>query len=115
MITDHKSNKQDRKRGNHMKEKLVNALGALGSVIYFIVTMFIYVLPIVMIGKPFWLDSIFFGVMQFFPSTSIIFWVWGLVSAIKGPQDFFAIIYYVLFVIMFLPFFASIISSFFKK
>ena len=98
-----------------MKEKLLDALGALGGILYFVISAFVYVLPIAMIGKPFFLNLIFFGVMQFFPPASIIFWVWGLICAIGGPQDFFAIIYYILFVVMFLPFFLNIISAFFKK
>ena len=98
-----------------MKEKLLDALGTLGGILYFVISAFVYVLPIAMIGKPFLLNLIFFGVMQFFPPASIIFWVWGLICAIGGPQDFFAIIYYILFVVMFLPFFLNIISAFFKK
>ena len=98
-----------------MKEKLVNALGAFGGILYFVFSTFIFVLPIIMIGKPFWLDAIFFGVMQFFPSTSIIFWIWGFVAALKGPQDIFAIIYYIVFAAMFLPYFFNLIAGIFKK
>lgn len=98
-----------------MKEKLLDALGAVGGIIYLIFSWAVYVLPMVMIGKPFWLNIIFFGIMQFFPSSSVIFWVWGLICAIGGPQDFFAVLYYILFVVMFLPFFLNIISALFKK
>ena len=45
----------------------------------------------------------------------IVFWIWGLVKAIGGKQDVWAIIYYIVSVVVFLPVFGSIISSFFKK
>ena len=97
-----------------MKEKLVNALGSLGMIIWFLGSIVVYILPFVMIGASFWLNLLFFGIVQIFPASSIIFWIWGLVCAIKGVQDIWAIIYYVLFVIMFLPFFLSIILDLFK-
>jgi hypothetical protein len=98
-----------------MKEKLSNALGTMGCIVYYLFSTFVYVLPFIMIGAPFWLDFIFFGILQFFPVASIIFWIWGLVCAIQGTQDVFAIIYYILFVVMFVPFFISIIIDFFKR
>ena len=97
-----------------MKEKLVNALGSLGMIIWFLGSIVVYILPFVMIGASFWLNLLFFGIVQFFPASSVIFWIWGLVCAIKGVQDIWAIIYYVLFVIMFLPFFLSIILDLFR-
>lgn len=98
-----------------MKEKLLNALGTFGGILWFIVSAIIYVLPFVMIGESFWLNLLLFGIVYFIPSTSIIFWVWGLVCAIQGPQDVLAIIYYVLFAIAFIPFFVSIILDLLGK
>lgn len=95
-----------------MKEKLHNILGGFGAAVYFIISILVSVLPFVMIGASFWLNLLFFGIVQFIPAASAIFWVWGLVAAINGVQDIFAIIYYVLFVVMFLPFFISIILDF---
>lgn len=90
-----------------MKEKLINVFGTLGFIIYYLGSWIVYILPFVMIGAPFWLDLILFGIVQFFPLSSIIFWIWGLICAIQGVQDIWAIIYYILFVIMFVPFFIS--------
>lgn len=98
-----------------MKEKMINALGAAGIGLWYLVSLLIAVIPFVMIGASFLLNVLFFGVVQFFPASSIIFWIWGLVCAIKGPQDAWAIIYYILFVIMFLPFFINSILSIFQK
>ena len=49
------------------------------------------------------------------PPASVVFWIWGLVCAINGVQDVFAIVYYVAFVVMWLPFFISTIAAFFKR
>ena len=98
-----------------MKEKLMNALGTLGVILWYLVSLLIAVIPFVMIDASFLLNILFFGIVQFFPASSVIFWIWGLVCAINGPQDTWAIIYYVLFAIMFLPFFISTISSLFSK
>lgn len=98
-----------------MKDKLKNALGSVGVIIWYIGSLFVYVIPFVMIDASFWVNLIFFGIVQFFPASSIIFWVWGLVCAINGVQDIWAIIYYVLFVIMFLPFFISTILDIFQR
>ena len=97
-----------------MKEKLLNALGMFGGILWFIVSSLIYVLPFVMIGGSFWLNLLLFGIVYFFPPSSVIFWVWGLVCAIQGPQDVWAIIYYILFAIAFIPFFVSMILEFFS-
>ena len=98
-----------------MKEKLMNALGTAGIILWYLVSLLIAIIPFVMIGASFLLNLLFFGIVQFFPASSVVFWIWGLVCAIKGPQDAWAIIYYVLFVIMFLPFFVSTILSLFNK
>lgn len=94
-----------------MKDKLMSTLGGLGVILWYVLSVFIYILPMVMIGKSFILNVIFFAVMYFFPISSIVFWVWGLMCAIAGPQDIFAIIYYIAFAIMFLPFFLSFIPK----
>lgn len=98
-----------------MKEKLLNAFGTFGGILWFIVSALIYVLPFVMIGASFWLNLLLFGIVYFIPSTSIIFWVWGLVCAIQGPQDVWAIIYYIIFAVAFIPFFVSTILELLGK
>ncbi len=97
------------------KEKLQDALGTFGVVLYFIIQLFVCALPFVMIDKSFIITALFFGVEYFFPPSSIVFWIWGLVCAINGPQDVIAIIYYVAFSVIFIPFFISTITSLFKK
>ena len=94
-----------------LKQKLQLSLGAIGGIVFHLITLTVYVLPIVMINTSFWWDALFFVILYIFPVTSVIFWIWGLVCAITGPQDIFAIIYYVLFVVLWIPFFVSVIKD----
>lgn len=98
-----------------MKEKLQNALGTFGGILYWILTILIAILPLVMIDMPSLVDFIILAVCSFLPFLSIPLWIWGLVEAIKGPQDIFAIIYYIATVAIFLPTIISMISGFIDK
>ena len=93
----------------------MNALGSVGVIFWYLLSLLIAVMPLVMIGASFWLNLLLLAVILFVPATSGIFWVWGLVCAIRGPQDAIAIIYYVLFVIMFLPYFINSVLNLFNK
>ena len=94
-----------------MKDKLLSALGTFGVILWYIISAIIYILPLVMIGKSFLMNLLFLAVMYFFPLSSVVFWVWGLVCTINGPQDVFAIIYYVVFAVMYLPFVLSFLPK----
>ena len=98
-----------------MKDKLINTLGSVGVILWYLLSLLIAIMPLVMIDAQFLLNLLLLGVLLFIPVTSGIFWVWGLICAIRGPQDLIAIIYYVLFVIMFLPFFINSVLSIFSK
>lgn len=98
-----------------MKEKLQSLLGGFGVILYYGLMLLIAVLPLVMIDVPFWADFLILIVVNAFPPLSLALWIWGLVKAIQGPQDIWAIIYYITCVIVFLPTFISIIVGFFKK
>lgn len=82
-----------------MKEKLHSLLGGFGVILYYGLTLLIAVLPLVMIDVPFWADFLILIVVNVFPPLSLPLWIWGLIAAIKGSQDIFAIIYYILFAI----------------
>ena len=96
-------------------KKFFALFGGFGVILYYIVTLVIAVLPFVMIDVSFWLTFLFIGINLIFPPATIVFWIWGLVCAINGVQDVFAIIYYVVFVAACLPFFIGTVSAFFKK
>ncbi len=94
-----------------MKNKLIDMLGGIGVVVYFLVSILISILPFLMIDASPFLTFVFIAIVFFIRPTSIIFWVWGLVCAIQGPQNALTIIYYILFAVFFLPFFFSVISD----
>lgn len=98
-----------------MKEKLMNALGSVGVILWYLLSLLIAVMPLVMIDASLGLNLLLLAIALFIPATSGIFWIWGLVCAIRGPQDIIAIIYYVLFAIMFLPYFISSVLNLFNK
>lgn len=91
------------------KEKIFNALGTFGIIVYYGWSVLVSVLPFVMIDFNFWLTALFIGIELFFPPATIVFWIWGLIAAFSGVQDIWAIIYYILSIILFLPFFINII------
>ena len=101
------------------KEKIFNALGTFGIIIYYGWSILVSILPFVMIDFNFWLTALFIGIELFFPPATLVFWIWGLIAAINGVQDIWAIIYYIATAIAFIPFFLSIlldfINSFRKK
>ena len=93
----------------------MNALGAVGIGLWYLVSLLVAVIPLVMIDAPFLLNLLLLAIVLFIPASSGVFWVWGLICAIRGPQDIIAIVYYVLFAIMFLPFFISTVLNLFRK
>lgn len=90
-----------------MKEKLSGALGTFGAILYYLIRISVSALPLVMIDGGWLLRLALFTVMYFFPASGIIFWIWGLVCAIGGTQNWVAIVYYICFAVIFLPFFIS--------
>lgn len=94
-----------------MKEKLMESLGGFGLVLVFIIRFCVCLLPLFMIPCNFLLFFLFAAVMYFFPISSIVFWVWGLVCALSGHQGWLEIVYYILFVVMFVPSFIDTIKS----
>jgi hypothetical protein len=99
----------------NFKEKLLNTLGTGGYILYYIISLVISTFPVVMMGLPIWVDFILIGIMLFLPSTSMIFWIIGLIFAIIGTQDVIAIIYYILFAILVIPKIITIISILIRK
>lgn len=80
-----------------IKAFLAGALGAFGTVVYVFLCLFAVALPLAMIEMPFWLSLIASGVVMIFPILVHVFILWGFVSALTGPQDVLAVIYYVFF------------------
>ena len=96
-----------------IKEKLANTFGAFGGILYLVIRTIISILPFVMIGGGILLSFFLISINTLIPFASIVFWVWGLVCAITGVQAVWAIIYYVAFAVIWLPFFVSTIIELF--
>lgn len=98
-----------------MKEKLSTTLGCLGAIIWFFVTGLVAYLPFAMINASFWLNLLLFTIAFFYRPSMVIFWIWGLVCAIQGTQDVWSIIYYILFAVLFLPYYISVVIELIGK
>ena len=67
-----------------------------------IISAIIVALPLMMIDTPFWLTFLVLCVVglldgPLFRLPSIILWIVGFVYALKGPIDFFTILFFVMF------------------
>lgn len=91
-----------------IKEKLVTWFGAFGLVLYFIVSIALAFFPLVFLNFGFLIDFLIILAISCLPLVgslvNAVVWIWALVACIRGPQDIFAIIYYILFVINFFPY-----------
>ena len=98
-----------------MKEKLQSALGVFGTVLYFALLLLLAVYPFVFIDVHWLLMGLFIMISASFPPAGLVFWIWGLINVIGGPQTFWVILYYVLFAIAMLPTVISFTVSLFKR
>lgn len=87
-----------------MKEKILDFLYSTGSVLYVILCIIVSIMPVVAINiDGFFINALFFLIMQLFPPSAIIFWIWGLIKVMGDVQDWFAITYYVATFVLFVP------------
>ena len=98
-----------------LKERLAGTFGCFGLILFYGIRLIISILPFVMIDANFFVTLLLIGLETFLPFTTAIFWIWGLVCAINGVQDVWAIIYYIVFVVAWIPFYISTIASLFKR
>lgn len=90
-----------------MKQKLISVFGSAGPIMYFVMKYFIGVVlqiaPLIILDLPLWAFLLLFLAMTSIPILSsivnVVVWVWALVVAINGTQDWFTTVYYVLFAI----------------
>ena len=92
-----------------LKEKLREIFGGVGSILYFLITILLCFVPLIMTDFHFLIDSLIIFAVIFIPIIGQIVyaatWAISLPIVISGKQDVFAIIYYVCFVIYLLVFF----------
>ena len=107
--------KKSQKSGYSFKDKITDSLGIFGTALYYLFSLAATILPIVMIHPSFILSFLCFMIMEIFPLSKVVFWVWGLVGAINGPQDAWAIAYYILCVVILIPSFIVSITNIVRK
>lgn len=86
-------------------------------IVSFLVRVVIACLPGIMLGFPWWVTTLIVTVLSIFPIpfAAEVFWIAGLIGAINGPQDGWAIAYYVLTVLPVFTTTVNIISFFIDK
>lgn len=92
-------------------ERFVTALGGIGEIVFkllfFILTVFISILPLLVLPISIWFVFILIVIENLFPPISAVFWIWGLIVVINQSQYWFSVVYYIAFAIIFIPFFIS--------
>lgn len=96
---------------NSIKDRIIGTLGAFGFILWYFISIVAIIAPLIILQLPVWIDLILIFALFFLPIPEFPLWIWALVVAIQGPQDWIAITYYVLFAIMELPLFINFISS----
>lgn len=74
-------------------------LGVIGYILYYILAFILITLPLYALHLNFWLDLLItFVIINIpIPIVNLPFWIWGFVVTLKGAQDWFAILYYIVF------------------
>ena len=80
-------------------KKFLSKLGTVGVVAYWIIAVILFVMPLVILGLPWWADIIIFGVVLGIPFVGEVVefavYVWALVEAVKQPFDWAILIFYI--------------------
>lgn len=95
-----------------MKEKLISSLGSFGLVLYYILSLFMAFFPLWFLHLPVWAFFLLVILFQFVPALCSIAWIVVLFFVIKAPQTSLSVVYYILFVVLFLP---NLVSAFRKR
>ena len=86
-----------------IKEKLVASLGAVGYIIYCVISIVLTFAPLLVLNFPFWVDFIIITLVTLIPMfgnlIGLVFWIWAFFVAIQNPTDIASIIYFVAFAI----------------
>jgi hypothetical protein len=87
-----------------IKEFLLTSLGTFGILLFYAISLLITIYPLLMFKMSWWLYMILVLIVQWvivkIPFGLEVLWIIGLIGAISGKQDIFAVIYYVLFVLI---------------
>lgn len=100
------------------KKLFSDCFGISSGILFYLFSLLVLIFPIVMIAisfdLPFWASSImllFSFISSYF---SFIYVLVGLIGTLKGPQDIFAIAYYVYVFLLFFPDIISLLKTLFN-
>ena len=87
-----------------LKDFLLTSLGTFGILLFYAISLFLTIYPLIMFEMSWWLYMILVLIVQLvivnIPFGIEVLWIIGLIGAISGEQDIFAVIYYVLFALI---------------
>ena len=102
-----------------IKEFLLTSLGTFGMLLFYAISLLITIYPLLMFNMSWWLYMVLALIVQLvvinIPFGLEILWIIGLVGAISGKQDIFALIYYILFAIIIGSVIKNIVRIFLSK
>ena len=102
-----------------MKDKLLNSLGIVGLILYFVITNIFVFAPLYVLDIPGWLFTGIIIAANIFPKiygfTSPVLWIIAFIEVINGPQDIIAIIFYVILALWVVYYLITFLIPLFKK
>ena len=102
-----------------IKDFLLTSLGTFGILLFYVISLLITVYPLLMFKMSWWLYMILALIIQLvvvnIPFGLEVLWIIGLIGAISGKQDIFAVIYYILFVLLVVPTIIRLVKIFLSK
>ena len=85
------------------KEKLMNALGAGGAILWYIISIFYSIAPLFILRFPSWVDIVLIIVMTCVPFLGeivrTVLFVWAIFAAVSQPLSIITIIFFVFAII----------------
>lgn len=104
-------------------KKLLSKLGSVGIAIYWIIAVILFVMPLAILGLPWWANIIISGIMLGIPIVGEVVefavYVWALIEAVNQPFDWAIILFYVSLVLYIIstliPSILDFVSSVSKK
>lgn len=87
-----------------IKEFLLTSLGTFGILLFYVIGLLLTIYPLLMFEMSWWVYMLLALVIQLIvvniPFGLEVLWIIGLIGAISGKQDIFAVIYYILFALI---------------
>lgn len=102
-----------------MKNFLSNALGSVGSILWYVISVFFCFAPIFFLHLPFWADFLLILAILALPYIGELIraalYVWAFIVVIRGPIGIMEIIFFVLAAIYVYTTLLPIVLALFRK